>query len=160
MRSFAIAIVILFVNRVSIEPRSHCSLFYPFFSSCVLAGLVYRGSYLVNWSPHLQTAVSDLEVDHAEEAGTLYHFKYVLHREEGGEGRDSGGEGAEYIPVATTRPETIPGDSAVCVHPEDPRYQRFIGRQVKVPISGRLIPGKSSYIPVCLFSITPSVSNT
>lgn len=93
-------------------------------------GLVYRGSYMVNWSPNLQTAVSDLEVEHTEEQGTLYFFKYVL-------------EGSsEFIPVATTRPETILGDSAVCVHPEDPRYQRFIGKKVQVPLSDRVIPGK------------------
>lgn len=91
-------------------------------------GLIYRGSYMVNWSPHLQTAVSDLEVEHSEEQSTLYFFKYML------------AEGEEFIPVATTRPETILGDSAVCVHPLDERYQRFIGKMVRVPLTDRLIP--------------------
>eukprot|EP00598_Pedospumella_elongata_P003041 CAMPEP_0184984386 /NCGR_PEP_ID=MMETSP1098-20130426/13368_1 /TAXON_ID=89044 /ORGANISM="Spumella elongata, Strain CCAP 955/1" /LENGTH=935 /DNA_ID=CAMNT_0027508357 /DNA_START=347 /DNA_END=3154 /DNA_ORIENTATION=- len=91
-------------------------------------GLIYRGSYMVNWSPHLQTAVSDLEVEHSEEQSTLYFFKYMLV------------EGGEFIPVATTRPETILGDSAVCVHPDDVRYQHHIGKMVRVPLSDRLIP--------------------
>ena len=91
-------------------------------------GLIYRGSYLVNWSPNLQTAVSDLEVEYTEEMGTLYYFRYEL------------AEGDSFIPVATTRPETILGDTAVCVHPEDPRYSEFIGKFVKVPMTDRLIP--------------------
>jgi valyl-tRNA synthetase len=96
-------------------------------------GLIYRGSYMVNWSPHLQTAVSDLEVDYSEEQGTLYHFKYVL--------TDSAGASEQYIPIATTRPETILGDAAVCVHPEDERYKQYIGRTVRVPFCDRDIPG-------------------
>ncbi|MGQ9832764.1 MAG: valine--tRNA ligase [Candidatus Villigracilaceae bacterium] len=92
-------------------------------------GLIYRGPRLINWSPGLKTAVSDLEVEYSEEAGTLYYFKYLL--------ADNSGE---YIPVATTRPETILGDTAVAVHPEDPRYQKYIGRKVVVPILGREIP--------------------
>lgn len=94
-------------------------------------GLIYRGNYMVNWSPNLQTAVSDLEVDYTEEEGKLYYFKYLL-------GDNSG----EYIAVATTRPETILGDTAVCVHPNDPRYSKHIGKFVKVPMMDRLIPGK------------------
>ncbi len=92
-------------------------------------GLIYRGYRVINWSPGLQTAVSDLEVEYQEVQGKLYYFKYML----------ADGDG-EYIPVATTRPETILGDTAVAVHPEDPRYQRFIGREVVVPILGRRIP--------------------
>lgn len=92
--------------------------------------LIYRGPRLINWSPGLKTAVSDLEVEYSEEAGTLYYFKYML--------ADS--SSAEYIPVATTRPETILADTAVAVHPEDERYQKFIGRQVLVPMLGRSIP--------------------
>ncbi len=92
-------------------------------------GLVYRGPRMTNWSPGLQTAVSDLEVEYSEEPGTLYYFKYMLADDTG-----------EFIPVATTRPETIPGDTAVAVHPDDPRYARFIGKKVIVPILGRLIP--------------------
>jgi valyl-tRNA synthetase len=92
-------------------------------------GLVYRGPRLINWSPGLKTAVSDLEVEYAEEPGKLYYFKYML-----------AGSIDEYIPVATTRPETILADTAVAVHPEDERYQKFIGRQVVVPMLGREIP--------------------
>jgi valyl-tRNA synthetase len=95
------------------------------------SGLIYRGDYLVNWAPILQTAVSDLEVEYSEEEGTMYFFKYVL---EGSEGS------TDFIPVATTRPETILGDTAVCVHPEDPRYSAFVGKMVRVPMSDRLIP--------------------
>jgi valyl-tRNA synthetase len=84
---------------------------------------------LINWSPGLKTAVSDLEVEYSEEPGILYFFKYMLV-----------GSKDDYIPVATTRPETILGDSAVAVHPEDERYQKYIGRNVVVPILGRIIP--------------------
>ncbi|MEL7590544.1 MAG: valine--tRNA ligase [Anaerolineaceae bacterium] len=92
-------------------------------------GLIYRGPRLINWSPALRTAVSDLEVEYSEEAGFLYFFKYML--------ADGSGE---FIPVATTRPETILGDTAVAVHPSDERYQKFIGLQVLVPITNRRIP--------------------
>jgi valyl-tRNA synthetase len=92
-------------------------------------GLIYRGPRLINWSPGLKTAVSDLEVEYAEEPGKLYYFKYML-----------AGSKTEYIPVATTRPETILGDVAVAVHPKDKRYKKFIGRNVSVPILGREIP--------------------
>jgi valyl-tRNA synthetase len=93
-------------------------------------GLIYRGPRLINWSPGLKTAVSDLEVEYAEEPGKLYYFKYMLADDPQG----------AFIPVATTRPETILGDTAVAVHPEDPRYQEYVGRQVVVPILGRKIP--------------------
>jgi valyl-tRNA synthetase (EC 6.1.1.9) len=92
-------------------------------------GLIYRGPRMINWSPGLKTAVSDLEVEYSEEMGTLYYFRYLL--------ADGSGD---FIPVATTRPETILGDTAVAVHPDDPRYQRFIGRTVRVPVIGREIP--------------------
>ena len=92
-------------------------------------GLIYRGPRMINWSPGLRTAVSDLEVEYNQEQGTLYFFKYML--------ADGSGE---YIPVATTRPETILGDSGVAVHPEDERYQAFVGKQVVVPMLGRVIP--------------------
>ena len=97
-------------------------------------GLIYRGPRLINWSPGLKTAVSDLEVEYSEEEATLYYFKYMLKPE------DCWGQTAEYIPVATVRPETILGDTAVAVHPEDERYKKFIGRKVIVPILGREIP--------------------
>jgi valyl-tRNA synthetase len=91
-------------------------------------GLIYRGEYLINWSPGLQTAVSDLEVEYFEEDGHLYHFKYRVANSE------------EYIPVATTRPETILGDTAVAIHPADERYQHLVGKSCLVPILEREIP--------------------
>jgi valyl-tRNA synthetase len=91
-------------------------------------GLIYRGPRLINWSPGLKTAVSDLEVEYNEEDATLYYFKYLL--------KDSD----EFIPVATIRPETILGDTAVAVHPDDERYKKYIGRMVMVPILNREIP--------------------
>jgi valyl-tRNA synthetase len=93
-------------------------------------GLIYRGPRLINWSPGLKTAVSDLEVEYHEEQGKLYYFQYRL----------ADGSVDDFIPVATTRPETILGDTAVAVHPEDERYQAYIGREVVVPILGRRIP--------------------
>jgi valyl-tRNA synthetase len=90
-------------------------------------GLIYRGPRLVNWSPGLQTAVSDLEVERDEEQGKLYYFNYRV-------------DGDEFIPVATTRPETILGDTAVCVHPDDERYKHLIGKTAYVPILNRPIP--------------------
>ena len=92
-------------------------------------GLIYRGPRLINWSPGLQTAVSDLEVEHEEEQGKLYYFKYVL-----------SDHPDEFIPVATTRPETILADTAVAVHPDDKRYKKFIGKKALVPILGREVP--------------------
>ena len=91
-------------------------------------GLIYRGPRLINWSPGLKTAVSDLEVEYEEEDATLYYFKYMI--------KDSD----EFIPVATIRPETILGDTAVAVHPEDERYKKFIGQTAIVPILNREIP--------------------
>jgi valyl-tRNA synthetase len=92
-------------------------------------GLIYRGPRLINWSPGLKTAVSDLEVEYSEEPGQLYYFKYML-----------AGSETEFIPVATTRPETILGDTGLAVHPDDARYQQYIGKEVIVPILGRRIP--------------------
>ena len=100
-------------------------------------GLVYRGPRLINWSPGLKTAVSDLEVEYSEEPGKLYYFKYMLVPVEA-QGLAPLPE--EFIPVATTRPETILGDTAVAVHPDDTRYQKFVGRKVVVPMLGRAIP--------------------
>jgi len=91
-------------------------------------GLIYRGKRLVNWDPVLGTAVSDLEVDTEEEDGTIWEIRYTC---EGGEGG---------IVVATTRPETLLGDAAVAVHPDDGRYKALVGKQLVLPISGRLIP--------------------
>ncbi|MCI0505909.1 MAG: valine--tRNA ligase [Gammaproteobacteria bacterium] len=91
-------------------------------------GLIYRGKRLVNWDPVLHTAVSDLEVISEEENGYLWHMRYPL----------ANGEG--HLIVATTRPETMLGDTAVAVHPDDERYQHLIGKMVKLPLTGRKIP--------------------
>ena len=91
-------------------------------------GLIYRGKRLVNWDPVLHTALSDLEVLSEPEKGSLWHFKYPL------------ADGTGHLVVATTRPETMLGDTAVAVHPEDERYQHLIGKQIKLPLTDRLIP--------------------
>ncbi|MDP9139981.1 MAG: valine--tRNA ligase [Pseudomonadota bacterium] len=96
-------------------------------------GLIYRGKRLVNWDPVLLTAISDLEVESKEEAGKLWHFRYPLV-----EGALA--DGSKYLVVATTRPETMLGDTAVAVHPEDERYQHLIGKTVKLPLCDREIP--------------------
>ncbi len=95
--------------------------------------LIYRGEYLVNWCPESQSAVSDLEVEMQEVNGHLWHFKYPL-ISESGEYLD------KYLEVATTRPETLLGDTAVAVNPDDDRYKEFIGLKVKVPFVDREIP--------------------
>ena len=95
--------------------------------------LIYRGEYLVNWCPESQSAVSDLEVEMQEVNGHLWHFKYPLISE-------SGEQLDKYLEVATTRPETLLGDTAVAVNPDDDRYKEFIGFKVKVPFVDREIP--------------------
>ena len=91
-------------------------------------GLIYRGKRLVNWDPALHTAVSDLEVVSEEEAGFMWHIRYPL------------ADGSGSLVVATTRPETMLGDTAVMVHPEDERYKDMIGKTVKLPLTDREIP--------------------
>ncbi|AXI01781.1 valine--tRNA ligase [Aquirhabdus parva] len=98
-------------------------------------GLIYRGKRLVNWDPKLHTALSDLEVESVETAGSLWHFKYFFADE-----NLKTEDGNNYLVVATTRPETLLGDTAVAVNPTDERYQHLIGKQVRLPLSGRLIP--------------------
>ena len=98
-------------------------------------GLIYRGRRLVNWDPELLTAISDLEVVSEEETGSLWHLRYPL--------ADCGGEspdGVTHVTVATTRPETMLGDTAVAVHPDDPRYKELIGRTLELPLCDRRIP--------------------
>jgi valyl-tRNA synthetase len=97
------------------------------------AGLIYKDKRLVNWDPKLLTAVSDIEVVSQTVKGSLWHFRYPL-------ADDNGLATGEFIVVATTRPETMLGDSAVAVHPEDERYLHLHGRQVRLPLVGRLIP--------------------
>jgi valyl-tRNA synthetase len=101
-------------------------------------GLIYRGEYLVNWCPRCNSVISDIEVDHEERQGSLWYIRYKL-AEEGDDDWRLGEGDAPSITVATTRPETLLGDTAVAVHPEDERYQAFIGREVLVPAIGRRI---------------------
>ena len=91
-------------------------------------GLIYRGKRLVNWDPVLRTALSDLEVVSDEESGHLWHLRYPLV------------EGPGYLVVATTRPETLLGDAAVAVHPDDERYRHLVGRKVRLPLTDRELP--------------------
>ncbi len=91
-------------------------------------GLIYRGRYIINWCPHCQTTLSDLEVEHQEVQGKIWHLRYPYRDREG------------YIVVATTRPETMLGDTAVAVHPDDPRYKELIGEKVILPLMDREIP--------------------
>src|SRR3990172_5733649 len=91
-------------------------------------GLIYRGKRLVNWDPVLHTAISDLEVISEEENGHLWHIRYPL------------ADGNDHLVVATTRPETMLGDAAVAVHPDDERYKHLIGKQIVLPLTGRTIP--------------------
>ncbi|MCG8401449.1 MAG: valine--tRNA ligase [Firmicutes bacterium] len=92
-------------------------------------GLIYRGYYITNWCPSCQTTISDIEVEHQDKPGQLYYIKYPV--------RDGAGE---FIPVATTRPETMLGDTAVAVHPADERYRHLVGRTVILPLAEREIP--------------------
>ncbi|MBI3602926.1 MAG: valine--tRNA ligase [Nitrospirae bacterium] len=92
-------------------------------------GLIYRGERLINWCPRCLTALSDIEVEHEDQPGKLYHIRYPL-----------ADDPATFLVVATTRPETLLGDTAVAVHPEDPRHAALIGKSVRLPLTGREIP--------------------
>ncbi len=98
------------------------------FVSLYNKGLIYRGEYIINWDPAAKTALSDIEVIYKDVQGAFYHMKYPL------------SDGTGYIEIATTRPETMLGDTAVAVHPEDDRYKHLIGKAVILPITGREIP--------------------
>ncbi|MEL6587849.1 MAG: class I tRNA ligase family protein, partial [Pseudomonadota bacterium] len=115
------------------------------------AGLIYRGKRLVNWDPHFETAISDLEVENIETPGHMWHFKYPLaggatyeYVERDEDGVELFRETRDYISIATTRPETMLGDGAVAVHPDDERYAPIVGKLCEVPIGPkdhrRLIP--------------------
>lgn len=91
-------------------------------------GLIYRGNYIINWCSRCHTALADDEVEHEEEGGKLWKIRYKL------------AEGSGFLTIATTRPETIPGDTAICVHPEDERYAHLVGKTALVPVIGRRIP--------------------
>ncbi|MBO9875562.1 MULTISPECIES: valine--tRNA ligase [Xanthomonas] len=110
-------------------------------------GLIYRGQRLVNWDPVLKTAISDLEVENVEEDGFLWSIAYKLedgasyeHVEHDADGNATLRETRDYLVVATTRPETLLGDTAVMVHPEDARYAHLIGKTVTLPLTGRRVP--------------------
>ncbi|MBD7922565.1 valine--tRNA ligase [Xanthomonas bonasiae] len=110
-------------------------------------GLIYRGQRLVNWDPVLKTAISDLEVENVEEDGFLWSIAYKLedgasyeHVEHDADGNETLRETRDYLVVATTRPETLLGDTAVMVHPQDARYAHLIGRTVTLPLTGRQVP--------------------
>ena len=110
-------------------------------------GLIYRGKRLVNWDPHFETAISDLEVENIEVKGHMWHFKYILAGGESYEYIEKDAEGSvilrekrNYISIATTRPETMLGDGAVAVHPSDARYAPIVGKMVQLPLCDRLIP--------------------
>lgn len=91
-------------------------------------GYIYRGEYIINWDPQAQTALSDIEVEHKDVNGAFYYMKYPL------------ADGSDFLEIATTRPETMLGDTAVAVHPEDERYQKYIGKTVILPLMNREIP--------------------
>ncbi len=100
-------------------------------------GLIYRGEYLINWCPRCHTALADIEVEHEEQNGALYHIRYPAH------------DGGKGFVVATTRPETMLGDTAVAVHPEDKRYAGSAGRKVRLPLTDRIIPViEDSYVDI------------
>ncbi|OGO51874.1 MAG: valine--tRNA ligase [Chloroflexi bacterium RBG_16_68_14] len=104
-------------------------------------GLIYRGERLINWCPRCSTALSDLEVNHEEQQGHLWHVRYPLLDHQGRTTDDpSGASGQGFITIATTRPETIVADTGVAVHPEDERYRSLVGRRARLPIIGRELP--------------------
>ena len=96
-------------------------------------GLIYRGERIINWCPHCRTSISDAEVEFEEKDAFFWHLRYPIADEEGN-------PTGEYLELATTRPETLLGDTAVAVHPEDERYRRLVGKKVILPLVGRLIP--------------------
>lgn len=98
------------------------------FVSLFKEGLIYQGNYITNWCPRCHTALSDVEVEHADHAGSFWHYKYPFV------------DGSGFIEIATTRPETMFGDTAVAVNPDDKRYKDKIGKMLKIPFSGREIP--------------------
>ncbi len=96
-------------------------------------GLIYQGNYIINWCPKCQTTISDIEVEHEPHTGKIWHIRYPVLD-------DDGATTGEYLVVATTRPETMLGDTAVAVHPEDERYQGLVGKKLRLPLTGRIIP--------------------
>jgi valyl-tRNA synthetase len=119
-------------ERFTLEPALYRAVLHAFLQ-LYREGLIYRGRYMVNWCPRCQTAISDLEVVHHERTGEIWNIRYPLMEN----GRPST---TEFLVVATTRPETMLGDTAVAVHPDDERYQKFVGKKVLLPLMNREIP--------------------
>ena len=115
-------------ERFTLEPGLYRAVLEAFLR-LYREGLIYRGRYMVNWCPRCQTAISDLEVVHNERTGNLWFIRYPV-----------AGAPQEYLVVATTRPETMLGDTAVAVHPEDERYRHLVGKKVLLPLMNREIP--------------------
>jgi valyl-tRNA synthetase len=114
-------------ERFTLEPALYRAVIEAFLR-LYHEGLIYRGRYIVNWCPRCQTAISDLEVVHDERPGKLWHIRYPVVGSN------------DFLVVATTRPETMLGDTAVAVHPDDGRYQKFVGKRVMLPLMNREIP--------------------
>ena len=134
-------------NRFTMDQSFHDAVIRVFVS-LYKDGLIYRGKRLVNWDPHFETAISDLEVNQVEVRGKMWRFRYRL--EDGvsyrhpvafdQDGQATDFESRDYLVVATTRPETMLGDTGVAVHPDDKRYQDLVGRSVHLPLTGRRVP--------------------
>src|SRR5580693_6771252 len=120
-------------ERFTLEPALYRSVLEAFLR-LYREGLIYRGRYMVNWCPRCQTAISDLEVVHNERVGNLWFIRYPV------AGAGSGAAAGDFLVVATTRPETMLGDTAVAVHPEDERYRQLVGGRVLLPLMNREIP--------------------
>jgi len=116
-------------ERFTLEPALYRAVLEAFLR-LYREGLIYRGRYMINWCPRCMTAISDLEVVHNERSGKLWFIRYPV----------AGSNGKEFLVVATTRPETMLGDTAVAVHPDDERYQKLVGKKVSLPLMDREIP--------------------
>ena len=133
-------------NAFTMDPNFHDAVIKVFVEMHE-KGLIYRGKRLVNWDPHFETAISDLEVENIEVDGQFWHFKYPLadgetytYVEKDEDGNITLSEERDYISIATTRPETMLGDGAVAVHPSDERYAPIVGKLVHLPLCDRTIP--------------------
>ncbi len=120
-------------ERFTLEPALYRAVLEAFLR-LYHEGLIYRGRYMVNWCPRCQTAISDLEVVHIERPGKLWHIRYPIAGAPGAASKQG------YVVVATTRPETMLGDTAVAVHPDDERYRALVGKNVMLPLMNREIP--------------------
>lgn len=133
-------------NRFTMDRGFHDAVL-KVFVDMYRKGYIYKGKRLVNWDPHFETAISDLEVEQIEIEGNMWYLRYPLENGESYkhvvrdiDGKEISSEPRDYMLVATTRPETMLGDTGVAVHPEDPRYGHLIGKTVRLPLVGRSIP--------------------